>query len=78
MPTAEEIARARIEIEKEDAARLAYWDRPDIKAITDETSRRSKLPSEDIDHIHGISCDGQDGASSYCIRLRMKLFGRDR
>ena len=34
------------------------------------------LPSEHPDHVCGILCDGQAGPTSYCYRLRQKLFGK--
>ena len=54
----------------------AYYNRPDIKAQVEENNRRSGLPPEDPDHICGMRCDGQDGQSSDCYKIRMKLFGK--
>lgn len=68
-PTATEIARAQAEILAEDAAARARY--------MDDT-RGTSLPSEHPDHVHNLKCDGQDGRSSQCVRLRVKLFGADR
>lgn len=75
-PTPEQVAvaEAEAEIKAEDQKARDYYSRPDIVAICEENARRSNLPSEDPERIHGIFCDGQDGGSSYCMRLRAKLF----
>lgn len=74
----EESARLRLisakaEIAAEDEEQRRRNDDPERRRIEAETSRRSSLPSEDREHIHGMMCDGQDGWNSYCDRLRRKL-----
>jgi len=44
-------------------------------ALALEESFRKDLPSEHPDHTCNMFCDGQDGQTSYCYRLRKKLFG---
>lgn len=73
MVSKEQIEQAKREIEIEDEERLKRARSPEIEAIVAENHRRSDLPSEHPDHIHGMFCDGQDGATSYCMRLRRKL-----
>jgi hypothetical protein len=73
MPTPEQIEAAVREIEAEDKAARARIREYDPVAA--ENGRRSQLPSEHPEHIHGMMCDGQDGMNSYCERLRRKLFG---
>ena len=72
-PTTEQIETAKREIAEEDARarRMSAKD----EAVVAETRRRSQLPSEHPEHIHGMMCDGQDGDNSYCARIRRKLFG---
>lgn len=65
-------AKREIAVEDEEARRLR--ESPEQQAVSDENSRRSRLPSEHPDHICGMLCDGQDGQNSYCSRLRRKLF----
>lgn len=65
-PSAQQVAQAKKEIELEDAA---------AALLVAPVSNRSSLPSEDPNHVCGLLCDGQDGANSYCARLRRKLFG---
>lgn len=75
-PTNEQVTTAKAEIEAEDSRRRANsvcaYD--EQKRIIAENQRKSSLPSEDPEHIHGMMCDGQDGMNSYCERLRRKLF----
>lgn len=61
------------QMEEEDVRRRERDESPEIKSIVDENNRRSHLPSEDPEHICGIFCDGQDGQSSMCWRVRDKL-----
>lgn len=75
MPTAE-VARAKAEIEDENRRSREANDTPERRAQGEENSRRSSLPSEHPDHICGMLCDGQDGWTSHCYRLRDKLFGK--
>lgn len=67
LPSPELVARAKAEIQAEDEAE---------RAATLAISSNPDLPSEHPDHICGALCDGQDGSSSHCARLRRKLFGR--
>lgn len=70
-PTKAEVARAKAEIEAENAEmEAARRVQPDP-----EIERRTLLPPEDPEHLCGPTCDGQDGSNSYCTRLRQKLFG---
>ena len=69
------IEEAERQIEAEDRADRARRDSPEDRAAIAENERRSSLPPEHPDHCCGLMCDGQDGASSYCARLRAKLFG---
>ena len=73
-PSPEEVARVQAEILAEDEAHAKAQDTPERRAQAAEVSRRAGLPSEHPEHIHGLRCDGQDGQSSYCERLRAKLF----
>lgn len=75
-PTKAQIDKARAEIAAEDKATQEYYESPEVQASCEENNRRANLPSEHPDHICGIRCDGQDGWTSYCARLRIKLFGR--
>lgn len=75
-PTPERVAKMKAEIIAEEEAREKRVRESFESDAYKETARRSNLPSEDPDHIHGMRCDGQDGNSSYCERLRVKLFGR--
>jgi len=70
LPSPEQIAKAQQEIKEEDEAARR-------KIQLAELDRRTSLPSEHPDHLHGLHCDGQDGCNSYCVRLRKKLFGVD-
>lgn len=70
-PTRKRVAAAEAEIAAEDARRFAM-SRLDT-AVTLDNRRRSNLPSEDLEHICGLKCDGQDGQTSHCYRLRAKL-----
>jgi hypothetical protein len=72
-PTRKQVAKAKDEIAAEDYAK-SILERGDEDVVA-ENSRRSSLPSEHPEHIHGMMCDGQDGMNSYCVRLRTKLFG---
>ncbi len=74
IPSAEEIARASAEIERENRATQDYYNSPAVRAIVADTNRRSNLPSEHPEHICGVICDGADG-NGYCNRIRAKLFG---
>ena len=74
-PSPDLVAAAEREMRAEDVAVRKLQDTSERRAIETETSRRSSLPPEHPDHICGMMCDGQDGASSYCARLRRKLFG---
>lgn len=76
IPSKEEVESAKKEIEREIEAAEKARDTPERRAIVAENRRRSSLPSEHPEHICGMLCDGQDGQSSYCARLRLKLFGR--
>ena len=71
---ADRVTAAKMEILAEDEAARRI-DTPERQAQVEENRRRNHLPSEARDHICGMMCDGQDGASSYCARLRRKLFG---
>lgn len=73
-PTKAQVAAAEAEIDAEDLRPRVY--NVDEERVIAENARRSSLPSEDPEHIHGMMCDGQDGMSSYCERLREKLFGK--
>lgn len=75
-PTKAEVDAAKAEIAREDEAARNRLSEPDVAAQIAENQCHSQLPSEHPDHIHGIMCDGQDGMSSYCSRLRFKLFGK--
>ena len=77
LPTKEEIEAARWALEAEDEAAARARHTPTHDAIVAENARRTALPSEHPDHIHGMMCDGQDGQNSWCVRLREKLFGKD-
>lgn len=77
-PTKKQVTQAQEEIEAEDCAQVVRMNTLERRAIEAENSRRSSLPSEDPEHIHGLMCDGQDGWNSYCSRLRRKLFGEGR
>lgn len=61
---------------QEEEQREAYYNRPDVKVKIEESRRRTSLPPEHPDHTCGMMCDGQDGQSSNCYKIRMKLFGR--
>lgn len=74
-PTKKQVKAAHAQIAAEDRAAERARDTPANRRIIDENRRRSSLPSEHPEHIHGMMCDGQDGMNSYCCRLRMKLFG---
>lgn len=67
MPTKSQIEGAWAEIEAEDRQPLDF--------IIHGGPAADYLPPEHPEHICGIRCDGQDGASSYCSRIRRKLFG---
>lgn len=73
-PTKKAVAAAKRALAAEDEAR----ERARITSVDSpaaaENARRSSLPSEHPEHVCGMSCDGQDGANSYCARLRAKLF----
>lgn len=73
-PTKAQVSIAKMEIEDEDR-RARQVHSIDEQHTIAENRRRSLLPSEDPEHIHGMLCDGQDGMNSYCERLRRKLFG---
>lgn len=75
-PTKARVAAAEAEIAAEDEASRNRQSPPEIEAKIADNRRRSRLPSEHPEHIHGMMCDGQDGQSSHCARLRDKLFGR--
>lgn len=74
LPTKKQIAAARAAIAEEMRAAAVYGETPERQAIAADIVRRSSLPSEHPEHIHGMLCDGQDGMNSYCERLRRKLF----
>jgi hypothetical protein len=76
VPTDEQVTAVKREIEIEDLKRQHRIEDPDRVAVERENARRSSLPSEHPEHIHGMMCDGQDGMNSYCERLRRKLFGK--
>ena len=68
LPSKRAVAQAKREVKEE------------IRIAEEQKRARSRklldgLPSEHPDHVCGLMCDGQDGASSYCARLRFKLFG---
>lgn len=67
------VAAAKAEMARENEAHAEYYKRPDIVAQGEENNRRSNLPSEHPEHICGMRCDGQDGRTSDCWRLREKL-----
>lgn len=77
IPTKDEVERAKREIAEEDVVRVSKYNTPEVFAVIEENNRRTRLPSEHPDHLHGLMCDGQDGMNSYCERLRRKLFGED-
>ena len=70
---ADRVTAAKMEILAEDEAARLRIDTPERRAAAAESMRRASLPSEDKEHICGMSCDGQDGSNSYCARLRRKL-----
>lgn len=72
-PTKSQIEKARREIQDEDNARQERMNSPEVQRRIMEINRKSNLPSEDPEHICGMRCDGQDGQSSHCYRLRKKL-----
>ena len=71
MPTDAEIEEARRQINEEDKKQEG------LIVEYAENRRRNHLPSEHPEHICGVMCDGQDGYSSYCARIRRKLFPDD-
>lgn len=73
-PTKKQVETAKAEIWEEDRRARRVRSVKSEQVIA-ENARRSSLPSEDFEHIHGMMCDGQDGMNSYCERLRRKLFG---
>ena len=74
MPTEQQIAAARLEMEQEDRAREKAEHTLERETIVEENNRRSNLPSEHPEHMCGMMCDGQDGWNSDCARVRRKLF----
>lgn len=68
-PTKSQIKKAWTEIIQEDAKRYERF-----KGTLDKRNSHDRnLPSENPDHTCNMLCDGQDGQSSYCYRLRSKL-----
>lgn len=72
-PTKRQVEIAKVEICEEDRRARRVHSVKSEQVIA-ENHRRSSLPSEDPEHVHGMLCDGQDGMNSYCERLREKLF----
>lgn len=72
-PTKSQIEKAWKEIHEEDTSRHEKMNSPEVQRRIMEINRKSNLPSDDPEHICGPRCDGQDGQSSYCYRLRSKL-----
>lgn len=62
--------------QREADERKAYYEKPEVKAAIEENARRSNLPPEHPEHLCGWMCDGQDGWSSDCCKIRTKLFGK--